>query len=128
MRLIPLIFSFTVFCACSSGTGIPSNVLPPSKMQLVIFDLLRADELVNNFMLKDTSLNRNTETKKMYQQVFLIHNITKEQFYKSYNFYQGHPDKNKILIDSLTAFGNRKRYVAPPSVSKRPDSIKLHQR
>jgi hypothetical protein len=45
----------------------------------------------------------------MFQQVFAIHGITKDEFYKSYRYYEGHPDKNKILMDSVSAYATRQR-------------------
>jgi hypothetical protein len=44
-----------------------------------------------------------------FQQVFDLYHITKEEFYKSYRYYEEHPDKNSILMDSLSAFAGRQR-------------------
>jgi hypothetical protein len=78
-------------------------------MELILFDLLRSDELVNNFLLKDTLLKRDSVAMQMYEQVFRIHKTDRKTFFNSYKYYQVHPDQNKELFDSLTAFGNRKR-------------------
>jgi hypothetical protein len=87
---------------------VPDDILPPDKIQPIVYDLLRADEYVNNFVLRDTLLKREEEAVKLYEQVFLIHKISSRDFYKSYKYYQAHPDKNKILIDSLNALVNKK--------------------
>src|SRR4051812_49176508 len=98
---------FILFAGACSGSKIPDDILPPDKMKKVIFDLMRADEFVNVYVLKDTAKKRNVEAIKMYQQVFTIHNITKEKFFNSFKYYQGHPDQNKVLFDSLTSWANK---------------------
>ncbi len=109
--IIPLVF---LFAACSST--IPSDVIKPDKMQNIIFDLLRADEYVINYRLRDSTLDRKKESIRMYEQVFLIHQVTKNSFYKSYWYYQEHPDQNKALFDSLYNMAARKKEL--PSFMK----------
>ena len=108
MRLTSIIISIILLVACSRS-DVPGNILPPEKIRPIIFDLLRADEFVNNFVLKDTLLKREAEAVKLYEQVFLIHKVSAAEFYKSYKYYQAHPDVNKSLIDSLNAMAIRKK-------------------
>jgi hypothetical protein len=110
MRFSFLIFIFNIFLSCSNA-GVPGDVLPLEKMQPILFDLLRADEYVNNFVLRDTLLKREKEAVKLYEQVFSIHKVTSAEFYKSYKYYQAHPDKNKVLLDSLNSLVNRKKGI-----------------
>jgi hypothetical protein len=69
----------------------------------------------NNSSIKDTSrqkkdtLNLKVLTTQAFQQVFDFYHITKEEFYKSYRYYEEHPDKNSILMDSLSAYAGRQR-------------------
>jgi len=106
-----------LFFLGSCTSGVPRDILPQDKLGPIIFDLLRADEYLNNFILKDTLLNREKEAIKLYQQVFHIHKITSKDFFRSYKYYQAHPDNNKQIVDSLNAFVIRKR--------NKPDSINL---
>ncbi|GGH74601.1 hypothetical protein GCM10011379_37340 [Filimonas zeae] len=85
-----------------------SDVLKPEEMKLVMWDMLRADEVASLEGIKDTvpnNLLRHAVEK--YGQVFAVHGITREQFYNSYRYYQEHPEEHKVLMDSLLAFGNR---------------------
>ncbi len=77
-------------------------------MKGIVWDMAHADALAQNLYKKDTG---SIELKRLalYQKVFSIHNINKETFYNSYNYYQSHPDKNKILMDSVANYANRKR-------------------
>ncbi len=78
-------------------------------MKFIFYDLVRADEIVNSKASVDTSFKRDKELIKYYKQVFTIHKVTKDQFYKSYRYYQTHPDVNKVLFDSLASFAGSKR-------------------
>ena len=96
--------------ACSGGT-VPGDIIPPDKMKAIVFDLTQSEVYVNNYVLKDSSLKSKDQHIKIYEQVFLIHNISKKDFYKSFKYYQQHPNINKILFDSTLAYANRQRDV-----------------
>lgn len=49
------------------------------------------------------------KTLKLYQQVFQLHQVTLEEFRKSYQYYMERPDIAKVMIDSVLARGNRLR-------------------
>lgn len=107
MRRKLLICLLIFIAGCSSGS-VPKGILSPEKMQLIMFDFLKADELANEYAVKDTSRKRNTEAIKLYKQVLALHNTSKDEFFKSYRYYQSHPDKNKVLFDSLFAWVTKK--------------------
>lgn len=96
--------------ACSSGP-VPGSIIPPHKMKAIVFDLTKSDMYVNNYVLKDSCLKSKDQHIKMYEQVFLIYNVTQKDFYKSLTYYQQHPNINKILLDSILAYANRQREV-----------------
>jgi Domain of unknown function (DUF4296) len=102
---------FLLLCcsiACSSPNKIPDDVIGINEMKPIVWDMMRAGALTQNlFRLDSVALKR--ETLVMYQQVFNIYGITKDEFYKSYHYYLDHPDKHKILMDSAIAYSNRKR-------------------
>ena len=67
-----------------------------------MWDMMRADRFLSNFVLsKDTSLNDDSVRINLYQRVFLIHNISKEKFRESFDYYKDHTHLLKILLDSL---------------------------
>lgn len=118
MKLFSAFFIVCFCAACSSGNEIPEDVLGINKMKIVMWDMIRAGELANNGYWEKDSSNSSIKTLptvkddakyEAFQQVFSIHKITKDQFYKSYKYYEEHPDKNKILMDSLTAYANNRR-------------------
>mgnify|MGYP000952180966 CR=1 FL=1 len=102
--IIPLIF----FAACASPDAIPKDVIAPDKMKFIFWDAMRAGELATLTSPNDTSLAKQKNMQYL-QQVFAVHHITKEEFYESYKWYEQHPNFNKILMDSVSAYANRQR-------------------
>ena len=101
--LLILFFSF-FFAGCKSSNKIPKNILSQAKMEAVLFDMIRADKFLTDFVfIKDTALNKDTSSVKLYQQIFRIHHINKEEFQQSFSFYRVHPDLFKVVLDSLYA-------------------------
>ena len=108
-----------LFVACNNRDHIPGSVLKPSKMQAVLLDIVRADQLLNEHAIRGDSLaNSDSERIKLYQKVFQIHNITKEKFQQSFSFYRTHPAVLKIILDSL----NNSTYSAPTEIAQ-PKSL-----
>src|SRR5882757_6605031 len=89
-----------LFTSCGKNK-MSSDILKPDKMQAVFWDILRADAFTEDFQKKDSAKNANEENVKLQKQVFLIHNTSREQFYKSYDYYKQHPDLMKTLLDSI---------------------------
>jgi hypothetical protein len=59
---------------------------------------------------KDSArINLKMETLRLYEQVFRLHQVSREEFRKSYQYYLDHPAINQVLFDSLTAMGVRMR-------------------
>lgn len=120
-----LLCCFMILWVACSSDKIPGNIIPPEKMKTIVFDLMKADTYVNNYVLKDTTLKSKEQHIRMYEQVFLIHKITKKDFYNSLTYYQQHPDVNKKLFDSTLSYANRQREVIfKEKYASKPDSIK----
>jgi hypothetical protein len=94
--------------SCTDKDKIPPGVLGQDKMEKVLWDMIQAERYTNTFM-KDSAQNIKEETFKLYAQVFSIHNISKDQFIKSYKFYMSRPDIARPMFDSLATKANRRR-------------------
>ncbi len=95
-----------ISCQTFSGT---KKVLKINTMKLVMWDLLKADEWYIRQTLKDSTVKIKKENIRLYQKVFDVHGISKDQFYASYKYYESHPIEYKILLDSVETFANRER-------------------
>jgi Domain of unknown function (DUF4296) len=68
------------------------------------------DQFINTYVAKDTAKNLQEESIHYYEKVFRLHKTTKEQFEKSYRYYQSRPELAHVLFDSISAQAARRRY------------------
>lgn len=110
MRVLSIICVAVIFCAaCNSNTS--RGVLPPEKMQVIMWDLLKADELITENRLTDARFESDSANEALYQKVFLMHETDKATFEKSFRFYQSRPDLSKNILDSVISIGTRERIL-----------------
>lgn len=105
-HLTLLFLSLFISCRFASSK---KEILGIDSMKVVMWDMLKADELFIRILVKDTLASKKKENIRLYEEVFLIHHTTKKQFDSSYKFYASHPFQFKILVDSLDAFSNREK-------------------
>ena len=72
-------------------------------MRKIMWDLMRADAYVTDFVMKDSTRDKKAESAKLYEKIFDIHATSQEVFKKSLAFYQNRPDLFKVISDSLRA-------------------------
>lgn len=99
MRLFVLLFSLFFFCSCSGE--VPKGVMPPQKMEAVWYDILRADEWTDFARLQDSTFLPFSKRASLYDSLFRLHQISKEDYRKSMAFYQSRPDLLKEILQSL---------------------------
>lgn len=110
MRIIAGLLCIVLIAGCSEKDSIPSGVLGKEEMGSIIWDMMQADQYAGSYLIKDSSkVNVKMETLKLYEEVFRLHKVTRDEFRKSFQFYQDHPDITRVLFDSLIARGNRMR-------------------
>ena len=102
MKMILAGFVLLLVIACGRGDRVPDNVLPREKMEAVLWDMIQADEFLKDFVLnKDTTLNDTLESIRLYERVFRFHEVDRQTFDSSFNFYRTHPKLMKEILDSL---------------------------
>jgi len=117
IRCIVIISISVFFYSCKEST--PSGIIKPKKMQEVLWDVLRADALSQQLVKSDSAKSLPDESVKLTKKVFLIHNISEEQFEKSYTYYTNHPDIMRTMLDSINAQQTRKSNLEIPLTKKR---------
>lgn len=131
MRTLGILIIVVLICSCKSS--VPKDVLPPKKMQAVLWDVMQADEIAEYYSVKDSTFHSLPKHAEYYQKVFSIHKITKQDFTKSLAYYESHPAVFKTVLDSLKSFGEKiqrtdslKKSKVPvvDSAAKRADSFK----
>ncbi len=112
-----LIIICLAIASCAGKDHVPSGILPRDKMEGVLWDMVLADQYAS-YLTKDSShLDLKKEHLRLYEQVFRLHDVTRDKFQKSYKYYLDHPDLSQTLFDSLVNKGNRLRtesYSRPP--------------
>lgn len=110
MRIVAGLLAMLLVVSCSDKDKVPSGIIPRDKMETVLWDMIQADQYSALYLLKDSArINVKTETQKLYEEVFRLHQISREDFRKSFQYYQEHPDLTRSVFDSLLARGNRQR-------------------
>lgn len=108
MRQLLCLLAGFIFMACSSRP-VPDGIIPPEKMEKVVYDLMQVDEFINNFVYKDSSIDIKKQRSIYYEQVFKIHNTTRKDFFTSFKYYEQRPEIQKTLFDSLYNSASRKK-------------------
>jgi hypothetical protein len=85
------------------------NKLSFDQMKMVMWDLNNAEELMKIKSANDSTFLIKTNRPIYYQKIFSLYQISSTDFDKNYQYYKEHPSEMKILLDSVSNFGIRKR-------------------
>ncbi len=113
--VVYVVLSVLLF-SCGSGDRLPSGILPREKMEAMLWDFMRADFFVKDYVLaKDSSLNAGSEQKQVFQRVLDFHNVTQPDFRKSLDYYMKHTDLMKKVLDSIQTYAQKEAelYATP---------------
>jgi hypothetical protein len=130
MKSFPSLFPFLfLFLISSCKPSIPKDVLPPSKMNPVLWDILLADEMASQYSITDSTFNKLEKHAEYYQDIFKIHKTDEQTFKRSIRFYMEHPALFKPVLDSLQSRGDKMQQgVDSTSHPTRSISDTLHKR
>lgn len=105
------LFVFVLFflISCGNNNETPPGILNPKKMQVVLWDIIKAEAYTAEMVKTDSVKKAADENLKMQQQVFSIHKITRNEFYKSYDYYKKNPAVFKVMLDSMIAQSGRQK-------------------
>ena len=115
MKWLAAVLILVIASSCNRGPDLPPDVLPPEKMQAVLWDILEADELVSYKASMDTGFNNIRSGVGLYKGIFEMHQISEAQFRTSFRYYGSHPRLFRPIIDSLHSKG--RRVVTSPKVN-----------
>ena len=100
MRYLGATLLILLLNACT-GNKLPKGVLPAEQMQAVFWDYLKADVYANDFLSADTNKDAKLENARLQLEVFKKHNVSKETFYKSYQYYLMRESLMKDMVDTM---------------------------
>ena len=95
------IFLAMILFACSLGDqSIPREIIKINPMADILLDIAVAESYTESYLLKDSTLNKDSVYKSEISKVLQLHNTDPSIFSKSYSFYTDHPTLFKIVVDS----------------------------
>jgi hypothetical protein len=122
-RVLIIALVAALFVSCSKSK-LPSGILQPEKMQQVFWDFVRADVYANEIIRRDPGKNVELENARLQEQVFQLHKVTKEEFYKSYEYYLKHQQLMKSMVDTMLV-RQQKRYEIKTDTTSKPIDDKI---
>ncbi len=90
-------------------------------MKLVLWDMIQMDSFNESFLKQAYKDSSDTAAARFYAEVFAMHKIKPEDFYKNFEIYKNSPVKMKLLLDSLDAYSERKRMQQYQERSENPN-------
>jgi hypothetical protein len=111
MKGIAIILLVICLGGCGGKDGSSSGILKADEMQTVLWDIMRADAYTNQYLKKDSLKDAAFENAILQQKIFALHKIKREDFYNSFRYYDQHPEMMRMVLDSITARGEREKYT-----------------
>lgn len=102
MKGLFLIFICVFLFSCTKNT-VPKDILPPDTMEKIMWDQMRADAFIKDYLARDTTKNLSQENLLLQEKIFKKYKISRAVFYKSYDYYLEHDNMMKNLLDSIIA-------------------------
>jgi len=119
MRFFIAAMLVMLITGCADKPVTPPGIIPPEKMEKVMYDLMRTGEFLSGYVLyKDTSVNKTGESLKWYNKVWELHKVSEEEFRKSYLWYKDNPKVMSALMDSIM--------VIPTPALPKPKDDSIH--
>ena len=103
LSLLVLIFS------CDNKQAKEGKILGSGKMQAVMWDILQAEAYTDFYLKNDSSKSVLLQNAALQKKIFSLHQISKEDFYKSYDYYSSHSSDMRIMLDSISVKAERQR-------------------
>jgi hypothetical protein len=110
--------------ACRDPAKIPSDIIQVPLMKGILEDMLEASAYVNTQVKVDSAGQRQKQMKVLYQQILMLHHISRQQFMKSYHYYESHPDQMQTLYNSMSTDVIALRHVTDSTMMAQMDSIR----
>ncbi|MBC7867239.1 MAG: DUF4296 domain-containing protein [Gloeobacteraceae cyanobacterium ES-bin-316] len=93
-------------------------------MQAVYWDYIRADVYTNEMIRNDSTKIAARENSRLQNEIFALHKISKEDFYKSYDYYLNHPLMLKEMLDTMTV-RQQKKIEIQKAIDIKKDSLRM---
>lgn len=109
--MMKLVFSIIIIFLVVSGCSRQKDqfVLEKEKMIQMITEVSLAEAFAETYVLKDTTLNKDSVLRQELQAVYKINQVSAQAFAASYKYYSSNPILFKEIIDSAHARAYRNK-------------------
>lgn len=107
--------------SCGNKSELPPEILKPGKMQAVLWDIIRADAFTTEYIKRDSAKNDVEENLKLQQQIFAMHRVSKDEFYKSFDYYKKNSGLLTTIMDSMVSQADKKQTIKTNPVQVKSD-------
>ena len=113
-----VLLSILFLLSCRGVDNIPRDILPPDKMEAVMWDMMRADQFnLDHVFSKDSTADRKEKSLELYRQVMAVHKITQDQFRESFYYYRARPELLRVVMDSINKLSAYQLDVITPKLA-----------
>lgn len=119
--LLFFVLSAALFQGCGGKDKLPAHILGQEKMEAILWDMIRADLFITNYMvIKDSALDKQKQGIELYSLILKQHQVTQEKFRESFLYYRTHTLLLRELMDSLNHFQwetpHKRKIIHPDSL------------
>lgn len=90
----------TVIVSCAGKKGSNQDIVDQDKMANIMYDVLLAESFVESYLMKDTTLSKDSLLKVEMDKLLKVYGITSNTFSQSYLYYKSHPLQLETIMDS----------------------------
>jgi hypothetical protein len=116
-RFLMISFISLLHFSCSNEKQY-ENEIPIDKMKVVIWQLMKADELYTRKSVADSTWKVNKKNVEFYHQIFELNKVDRVQFYKQMDEMKAHPAEFKELMDSVNELSKREKNRSIEGIKK----------
>ncbi|MFZ9588518.1 MAG: DUF4296 domain-containing protein [Chitinophagaceae bacterium] len=100
LKLTLASWTLTIIISCTGSKEHKQEILDQDKMANVMYDVLLAESFVESYLMKDTTLDKDSLLKVEMDKVLKVYGITSKIFSESYLYYKAHPVQLETVMDS----------------------------
>lgn len=100
LKLLSMWFIAITIVSCSGTKSGNDSIIDEDKMANIMYDVLLAESYVESYLMKDTTLNKDSLLKVEMDKVMKVYGISSSNFTESYLYYKAHPLQLEKVMDS----------------------------
>jgi hypothetical protein len=108
-NISPILLIAIALFSCGGVEFSEDRILDQNKMADLLNEVALAEGFAESYLFKDTLQSKDTLVQKELDKVLQLHQISMDQFTKSYYYYKTHPEEFKVLVDTANARASRNR-------------------